>query len=165
MLTILEEAEMRGLATGVVATATVTHATPAACYAHAGGRTKEEIVDSIRGFMEQGYRHIRVQMGGYGGIPADDVKPETAVNYEFGTRLDAPIVGGEVIGFVSDYANLTEICGDVTTLVVERTGADVPMKAGRDHGLTALMAGASADAALLRPTGVSALPHHSHFRP
>jgi len=32
--TILEEAEERGLATGVVSTATVTHATPAACYAH-----------------------------------------------------------------------------------------------------------------------------------
>ncbi|NKB66546.1 MAG: starvation-sensing protein RspA [Candidatus Latescibacteria bacterium] len=50
----------------------------AACYAHAGGRTKEEIVDSIRSFMDQGYRHIRVQMGGYGGIPAEDVKPENA---------------------------------------------------------------------------------------
>lgn len=34
VLTILEEAEDRGLATGVVSTATVTHATPAGCYAH-----------------------------------------------------------------------------------------------------------------------------------
>jgi alkaline phosphatase len=34
VLTILEEAEQRGLATGVVSTATVTHATPAGCYAH-----------------------------------------------------------------------------------------------------------------------------------
>jgi len=39
------------------------------------------------------------------------------------------------------------ICGDVTTLVVERTGADVPMKAGRDHGYAALMAEASAECA------------------
>ena len=37
------------------------------------------------------------------------------------------------------------ICGDVTTLVVERTGADVDMKAGRDHGYTAAMAAADAD--------------------
>ncbi|MCP3971607.1 MAG: acetate--CoA ligase [Rhodobacteraceae bacterium] len=37
-----------------------------------------------------------------------------------------------------------EICGDVTTLVVERTGAEVPMQAGRDHSYTALMADASA---------------------
>ncbi len=34
VVTILEEAEERGLATGVVSTATVTHATPAGCYAH-----------------------------------------------------------------------------------------------------------------------------------
>ncbi len=36
-----------------------------------------------------------------------------------------------------------EICGDVKTLVVERTGADVPMKSGRDHVYGALMAHAS----------------------
>jgi alkaline phosphatase len=34
VLTILEEAEDRGLATGIVTTATLTHATPAGCYAH-----------------------------------------------------------------------------------------------------------------------------------
>ena len=37
------------------------------------------------------------------------------------------------------------ICGDVQTLVVERTGGDVPMQAGRDHGYGPLMADASAD--------------------
>jgi alkaline phosphatase len=35
VLTILEEAENRGLATGIVSTASITHATPAGCYAHA----------------------------------------------------------------------------------------------------------------------------------
>jgi alkaline phosphatase len=34
VLTILEEAEDRGLATGVVSTAELTHATPAGCYSH-----------------------------------------------------------------------------------------------------------------------------------
>lgn len=38
-----------------------------------------------------------------------------------------------------------KISGDVPMLVVERTGADVGMKAGRDHSYTALMAEASAD--------------------
>ena len=50
----------------------------AACYAHAGGTTKEEIVDSIRSFMEQGYHYIRVQQGGYGGLPSTLAKPEGA---------------------------------------------------------------------------------------
>ncbi len=37
--TLLEQAEDRGLSTGVVTTTTVTHATPAACYSHAADRS------------------------------------------------------------------------------------------------------------------------------
>ena len=40
-----------------------------------------------------------------------------------------------------------EIAGDVATLVVERTGADLPNKAGRDHSYAAAIAQASADCA------------------
>lgn len=40
--TLLEEAEDRGLATGLVTTTSVTHATPAACYAHAASRAWED---------------------------------------------------------------------------------------------------------------------------
>jgi alkaline phosphatase len=39
--TLIEEAEERGLATGVVTNTTITHATPAACYAHAPDRDWE----------------------------------------------------------------------------------------------------------------------------
>jgi alkaline phosphatase len=39
--TLIEEAEQRGLATGVVTNTTLTHATPAACYAHAPHRDWE----------------------------------------------------------------------------------------------------------------------------
>jgi len=42
VLTILEEAEDRGLATGIVSTATVTHATPAGCYSHVPFRFWED---------------------------------------------------------------------------------------------------------------------------
>jgi len=49
-----------------------------AVYTHAGGHTPEEVVDSVRGFMDQGYRYVRVQMGGYGGKAANMVKPEGA---------------------------------------------------------------------------------------
>jgi acetyl-CoA synthetase len=38
-----------------------------------------------------------------------------------------------------------EICGDIPTLVVERTGAGLPIKSGRDHSYSATMAEASAD--------------------
>jgi mannonate dehydratase len=42
-------------------------------YAHADGRDPNEVVENIRKYMDEGYRHVRAQMGGYGGggvIPA-----------------------------------------------------------------------------------------------
>ena len=36
-------------------------------YAHAGGPSEEACVESAREWMEKGFRHVRVQMGGYGG--------------------------------------------------------------------------------------------------
>jgi alkaline phosphatase len=39
--TILEQAELRGMSTGIVSTARITHATPAATYAHTGNRDWE----------------------------------------------------------------------------------------------------------------------------
>ena len=48
----------------------------AACYAHADGRDPQEIEQSVRKYMAEGYHHIRVQAGGYGGSGAQDRKPE-----------------------------------------------------------------------------------------
>ena len=50
----------------------------AAVYAHADGREPKEVVENLRKFQEQGYRYIRVQMGGYGGKASKMVKPEGA---------------------------------------------------------------------------------------
>ncbi len=50
----------------------------AAVYTHADGRSPEEVEDNVRKFMEQGYRYIRIQMGGYGGRDDAMVKPEGA---------------------------------------------------------------------------------------
>jgi mannonate dehydratase len=36
-------------------------------YAHADGRDFQEVADNVRKYMEEGYRHVRAQMGGYGG--------------------------------------------------------------------------------------------------
>ena len=51
----------------------------AACYRHADGRTVTEVEDSVRKWREQGFRHIRVQMGGYGGRAKLPEAPEGAV--------------------------------------------------------------------------------------
>ena len=36
-------------------------------YAHADGRDRDQVVENISKYMEEGYRHVRAQMGGYGG--------------------------------------------------------------------------------------------------
>ncbi|GAB3267486.1 D-galactonate dehydratase family protein [Larkinella harenae] len=41
------------------------------CYTHAGGNTPEAAAESVKKFMEQGYKHIRIQQGGYGAVGAN----------------------------------------------------------------------------------------------
>jgi mannonate dehydratase len=38
------------------------------CYTHAGGRTPDEVVTDVQKYMAQGYQHIRIQLGAYGGV-------------------------------------------------------------------------------------------------
>ena len=51
----------------------------AAVYTHADGRDEHEVEDRARAFMAQGYRHVRCQMGGYGGAAGQLHKPEGAL--------------------------------------------------------------------------------------
>jgi alkaline phosphatase len=60
--TLFEEAESRGLATGVVTTTTVTHATPAACYAHSPDRDWESDALLPEAARAAGFRDIARQL-------------------------------------------------------------------------------------------------------
>ncbi len=60
--TILELAEDRGLSTGVVTTTRVTHATPAACYAHTVQRDWESDADLTSAAREAGFPDIARQL-------------------------------------------------------------------------------------------------------
>jgi len=50
----------------------------ASVYVHADGSTAQEVTENVQRFMEQGYRYVRVQMGGYGGKAPNFVKPDGA---------------------------------------------------------------------------------------
>ncbi|MFZ6030977.1 MAG: enolase C-terminal domain-like protein [Chloroflexota bacterium] len=52
----------------------------AAVYVHADGRDPQEVLDNVRKFQAQGYRYIRVQMGGYGGKAQKMVRPDGALD-------------------------------------------------------------------------------------
>jgi len=36
------------------------------CYAHASGNSPEKVADDVARYIEEGFRHVRIQMGGYG---------------------------------------------------------------------------------------------------
>ena len=78
VLTILEEAELRGLATGIVSTATVTHATPAGCYAHVPFRFWEDDSRMSEGARDDGFPDIARQL----------------VEFPYGDGLEVALGGG-----------------------------------------------------------------------
>jgi mannonate dehydratase len=47
----------------------------AAVYAHADGSSPDEVLENVRLFVDQGYRHVRIQMGGYGGADKKKASP------------------------------------------------------------------------------------------
>ena len=52
----------------------------AAVYGHAGGQSPPAVLDDVRRFMAQGYRHIRCQVGGYqGGEGEASLRPDGAL--------------------------------------------------------------------------------------
>lgn len=69
--TVLEQAELKGLSTGIVSTARITHATPAACYSHTPNRDWEANNNLSSAAVSGGVKDIAAQLidnFGTGGI-------------------------------------------------------------------------------------------------
>jgi alkaline phosphatase len=62
VLSILEKAEAHGLATGIVSTARITHATPAATYAHTPNRDWENNAELPARAVSTGVKDVAVQL-------------------------------------------------------------------------------------------------------
>jgi mannonate dehydratase len=56
------------------------------CYAHASGRSPVEVAENVAKYMEEGFRHVRIQLGGYGST-ALSKSPDFA-NAGFGLKRD-----------------------------------------------------------------------------
>lgn len=97
--TVLEQAELRGMSTGIVSTARVTHATPAVNYAHISNRDWEDdstlpagatVKDIARQLLEFPYGDgLEVVLGGGRSyfMPAGAADPEYTTR--FGRRTDS----------------------------------------------------------------------------
>lgn len=114
--TFLEMAEARGWKTGVVSTATLTHATPAATYAHSPDRDWEADSDMPEAARASGCQDIAAQLVQFAQrAKADGVDSD---------GVDVAMGGGRAMFFPasttdSEYADKTGARGDGRDLVAE----------------------------------------------
>jgi alkaline phosphatase len=104
--TLFEEAEQRGLATGIVTTARITHATPGACYAHTAERDWESDGQLSREARAAGVADIARQLVEFSAGDGIDValgggraafQPATAVDPEEPARRGARKDGRDLV--------------------------------------------------------------------
>ncbi|NNC92913.1 MAG: starvation-sensing protein RspA [Acidimicrobiia bacterium] len=69
----------------------------AAVYAHADGADPIEVADNATRLVEDGYRHVRIQMGGYGGSASDLHRPENAPG---GNYFDPRAYGRKMLAMI-----------------------------------------------------------------
>ena len=75
----------------------------AAVYVHADGHDPQEVTDNVQRFLAEGYRYIRVQMGGYGGGSRNMVKPDDAPEGAYFDPRDYTRKMLQMIGYVRSH--------------------------------------------------------------
>ncbi len=107
--TLLEQAEMRGLSTGIVTTTKLTHATPAATYAHVVSRSWEVDSQMPVAAREAGCRDIARQL----------------MEFAYGDGIDVMLGGGAAAFYPATYQSPFGTSGsrlDERNLVTEWSG-------------------------------------------
>ncbi|VAX12658.1 Alkaline phosphatase [hydrothermal vent metagenome] len=92
LTTFLEEAEMAGMSTGVVTTARLTHATPAATYAHTPERNWEDDHDLSQEAVDNGCKDIARQL----------------IEFPYGDGLEVAMGGGRRSFWPRNMADLED---------------------------------------------------------
>ena len=85
-------------------------------YTHASGKTKEEVADNVKKFMGQGFRHVRIQLGGYGSTHLSDTPDYKAAG--FGHPDDNTMDPYEYIeGTIAMFDHVRQVCGPKVELL------------------------------------------------
>ncbi|MFC1692362.1 enolase C-terminal domain-like protein [Candidatus Latescibacterota bacterium] len=86
------------------------------CYAHGGGRTFEQAAESVHRYMEEGYRHIRIQLGGYGSgyLSREPHFREAGFGIDDDRHMN---VGPYVRGTIGMFEHVRKECGDEVELL------------------------------------------------
>ncbi len=86
------------------------------CYTHCSGRDLKQVEESVRRGMERGFRHIRIQQGGYGS-PHLSTTPHFR-DAEFGLRSDSHMDSGPYVrATVKMFEHIRKACGDEVELL------------------------------------------------
>jgi mannonate dehydratase len=87
------------------------------CYAHASGRTPEETADRAQQYIDEGYRHVRVQQGGYGGVGTLGSHPDFR-EADFGKSSDGFMDQGAYLRSVPKlFETVRKRCGEEVELL------------------------------------------------
>lgn len=87
------------------------------CYAHAGGKTPQEVADDVQRLMSQGFRHIRIQQGGYGATGAINQTPDfktAGYGYPNDNYMNERVYLKSVPKM---FENVRKVCGDEIELL------------------------------------------------
>ncbi len=86
------------------------------CYSHASGRDLNELETSVRRKMEQGFRHVRIQLGGYGSIHLS--KQAHFKDAGFGTASDNLMEARPYLSAVPKmFEHIRKTCGEEVELL------------------------------------------------
>src|SRR5690606_8866036 len=99
------------------------------CYTHAGGRTVEEVAESVQGFMDQGFKYVRIQQGGYGAVGSTADEPDFK-KAGFGYERDSYMNQRLYLKSVPEmFAAVRKACGEEVELLHDSHERVQPMDA------------------------------------
>ena len=98
-------------------------------YVHASSPTLEGLAEQVQGFMEKGWRHIRIQQGGYGARAADGAIADFKAA-KYGRETDAPSDMGEYLRSVPRmFDHIRKVCGEKIELLHDMHEQPEPIQA------------------------------------
>lgn len=86
------------------------------CYEHASGNSPEAVAESCQKYMEQGFRHVRIQQGGYGATSISQTPDfkKAGYGYENDTYMNERLYLKSVPKM---FETVRKVCGDDVELL------------------------------------------------
>ncbi|HTE08305.1 MAG TPA: enolase C-terminal domain-like protein, partial [Flavitalea sp.] len=99
------------------------------CYSHANGKTPEEVAADVQRLQAEGFKHIRIQMGGYGATGAASGEPDfkkAGYGYEGDEYMNTQVYLKSVPKI---FETVRKVCGEEIELLHDVHERVQPMEA------------------------------------